>query len=243
MKYVSIILTMLLMLTMLTACSGENGGPAVDDGAAIPVQTGSEEELQAVLDRIASIPVGTMGVTMKITEVAVMATDWCEKTAMDNTQLHDSLTAYYTAYGDPMMYVEQMYVVADRMAAFEDPTRREMYMSDAGYDASDYTWSDAAFGKAKVFVETVREWVDTPADTANEPCFKATVKGVFEGSLIVEPLEGEDERSSSDLISVHLPDDAPSVKVGDTVLIEYDGMMAESYPCQATADKVTVITE
>jgi len=242
MKYISLLLSLLLMLTMLTACSGE-GSPAVEDGTSTPVQTGTEEELQTLLDRVGTIPVGTMGVTMKITEVAAIALDWCEKTAMDDVQLRDALMTYYTACVDPMMYSEQMYGVANRMTAFEDAERREMYLTDAGLDAADYTWSDAAFGKAKVFAEAVEEWINAPSDLGTEPCFKATVTEVREQSVLVTPFEGEDELRSADLISVHLPADAPSIAVGDTVLIEYDGMIAESYPSQVDADTITVVTE
>ncbi len=59
--------------------------------------------------------------------------------------------------------------------------------------------------------------------------FKATIQEVYDGSYIVVVDEGEDVRSSSDLISI---DTEELFKVGDRVIVEFDGVIMESYPAQ-----------
>ena len=72
------------------------------------------------------------------------------------------------------------------------------------------------------------------------------------GALIVEPQESTDEYKSSDKIVVHtnnaivlnseglkiMPSD---IVAGQTVQITYNGQIAESYPAQIWADKITIV--
>lgn len=65
--------------------------------------------------------------------------------------------------------------------------------------------------------------------------FRAKVLKVYDKScILVEPLEGEAERSSSDRFEVSFPnlEQIPEIKAGDTVIITYDGMIEEIYPCR-----------
>ncbi len=68
-------------------------------------------------------------------------------------------------------------------------------------------------------------------------------------SLLVAPNADSNEVRSSDKISVHLRDtvivdesgasiSSEELRVGDILLISYDGMIAESYPAQLTADRI-----
>ena len=173
MKYVSMLMVLLLSLVMLTACGGEENS-TVQDGST-PTQVGNEQELQAVLERIAYLPVGTMGVTLKTTEVAAVALDWCENTSMTAQQLADALDDYYAQVADREMYVEQMYSVASRMVNFADTEYRNKSLTDAGFDAENYVWTDKAFTLADVFQNAVDRWLEAPTDNGTEPCFKATV--------------------------------------------------------------------
>jgi hypothetical protein len=74
--------------------------------------------------------------------------------------------------------------------------------------------------------------------------FNAVVLENNKTSLMVEPLEGEDELRSSDKISVSVVkdgavfEDLSSFKAGSTVKITYDGTIMESYPAQIRAMKV-----
>jgi hypothetical protein len=70
-------------------------------------------------------------------------------------------------------------------------------------------------------------------DAVIEQQFTARVLECSDGWVLVEPLEGEPERLSSDRISfstLNLED--IGVKVGAKVEITYDGQMMESYPAQ-----------
>ncbi len=71
------------------------------------------------------------------------------------------------------------------------------------------------------------------------------------GTLIVEPPEGSNERSSSDKIAVHTNNAVIQNSAGETITpgdiaagqkveITYDGTIAESYPAQIQASKVKV---
>ena len=62
--------------------------------------------------------------------------------------------------------------------------------------------------------------------------FLAHVVEVCEGSLLVEPLEEEWERSSADRITVTAPN-SREYQPGDLVRIHYSGTLLESYPAQA----------
>ncbi len=64
--------------------------------------------------------------------------------------------------------------------------------------------------------------------------FTATVLQVLEKEVLVEPVEGSAElRSASQIyVSLSVRDDepVPSMQVGDTIEIEYDGLIQETYP-------------
>lgn len=64
--------------------------------------------------------------------------------------------------------------------------------------------------------------------------FKAEILEVLESSILVKPLEGENELNSSDKISIGLSKiEVPfNLVSGQIVEIVYDGMIAESYPAQ-----------
>jgi hypothetical protein len=83
--------------------------------------------------------------------------------------------------------------------------------------------------------------------------FTATVSEAHENSILVVPAEGSNELNSSDLITAHITDktkisdengkkaDIENIKAGMTVVITYDGLIAESYPAQITADAVRIM--
>ena len=66
------------------------------------------------------------------------------------------------------------------------------------------------------------------------PVFTATVLEANDGCYLVEPSEGSAERTCADRIEVPISNDTPSPepRVGDTVEIEYSGVLLETYPAQ-----------
>lgn len=70
----------------------------------------------------------------------------------------------------------------------------------------------------------------------NNPSFMAKVLEAYDFSILVEPLENEDERKSSDKISVDIPyrinQRGAEFKVNDVVTVVYDGVILETYPAQ-----------
>lgn len=94
-------------------------------------------------------------------------------------------------------------------------------------------------GAGILFLTGCGEAVTSPVETA-QAYFEATVLEVKEHTLLVEPLEGEEERKSSDRISVGTDSisEADSLtalgklREGDVIEIGYDGMIKESYPAQ-----------
>ncbi|MBR5134604.1 MAG: DUF3221 domain-containing protein [Clostridia bacterium] len=72
--------------------------------------------------------------------------------------------------------------------------------------------------------------------------FEADVLEVYTVSLLVSPLEGEDERACCDKIAVSGADLPDGVKVGDRVRVTYSGEIAESYPAQLnTATLIEIV--
>ncbi len=66
--------------------------------------------------------------------------------------------------------------------------------------------------------------------------FRAMVIEVHDEYLLVEPEEGSVERNSADRIEVYLQDKTswPIPRVGDKVLVVYDGQLQETYPARIT---------
>jgi hypothetical protein len=75
--------------------------------------------------------------------------------------------------------------------------------------------------------------------------FRAKVLEVHNGYLLVEPLEGEWERSSADRIEVTLEKvkDIPALQPGDLVEIGYGGTLLEMYPARAVGVATVKIVE
>lgn len=84
-------------------------------------------------------------------------------------------------------------------------------------------------------------------DNEVEETFKATVLENMGNSLLVEPLEGEDELNSSDKISLTVPVNDATLKdlsefsPGSIVEITYNGEIMESYPAQIRAIDVKFV--
>lgn len=71
-------------------------------------------------------------------------------------------------------------------------------------------------------------------DKKHSASFSAAIIEADEHSLLVEPVEGSAELSSSDRISIpieYMPK-SPTPKVGDIISIQYNGEIMESYPAQ-----------
>lgn len=66
--------------------------------------------------------------------------------------------------------------------------------------------------------------------------FQAKILEVHDEYILIEPLEGTDERNSGDRYEVSLSKlkEIPQIKVGDRVEIAYDGMVQEVYPPRIT---------
>ena len=83
---------------------------------------------------------------------------------------------------------------------------------------------------------TIPEPVSGGPDANGEFYFLATVLRTTENSVLVEPVDGADERRYCDQIWVSLDlrsgDTVPRIRVGDQLKIIYDGSIAESYPAQ-----------
>lgn len=83
--------------------------------------------------------------------------------------------------------------------------------------------------------------VDTVNNEENEYSFFGKVVESADNYIIVEPNEDEEERKSSDKISIGLGEYNDALyMVGTNVKITYDGTIMESYPAQVKATKIEV---
>lgn len=75
--------------------------------------------------------------------------------------------------------------------------------------------------------------------------FVATIIGVYDNSILVEPEEGSNERKSSDKISVNITRPTNGTNnfyvAGNKVKITYNGMIMTSYPAQIIATKIELV--
>ena len=91
-------------------------------------------------------------------------------------------------------------------------------------------------------IQKIIDWAKTNKPVASKPqeeqTFAATILEKTDGGVLVEPLEGEKERKSSDKISFATSTlENIQVSVGDVVEITYDGTIMESYPAQIIPTK------
>lgn len=95
--------------------------------------------------------------------------------------------------------------------------------------------------------------LDSDSDIQNmeqQVHFQATVLELLEHSILVEPVDGSQELSSSNQISfgkdsIQDKDSQKVIKslhVGDVIEIEYDGYIQESYPAGITASKIKLVS-
>ncbi|MCQ2481499.1 MAG: YobA family protein, partial [Clostridia bacterium] len=118
------------------------------------------------------------------------------------------------------------------------------YEGDLCYNLTKFYWGkDKKKNIEIIWDEIVMNGpVDIDADIENgvSPHFDAKVLEVSESTILVEPLEGSSELSSSDKITVpKIADNMmisyncfDEIKAGDIVNIVYDGEIMETYPAQ-----------
>lgn len=118
------------------------------------------------------------------------------------------------------------------------------YEGDLCYNLTKFYWGkDKKKNIEIIWDEIVMNGpVDIDADSENgvSPHFDAKVLEVSESTILVEPLEGSSELSSSDKITVpKIADNMmisyncfDEIKAGDIVSIVYDGDIMETYPAQ-----------
>ena len=72
--------------------------------------------------------------------------------------------------------------------------------------------------------------------TDNTATFQAIILEIHDEYYLVEPVEGSAELNSADQITVPMTsmNDSSEPEVGDILEIEYDCVIAESYPAQIT---------
>ena len=93
--------------------------------------------------------------------------------------------------------------------------------------------ADTSNDKTTVTEPTTSASSDDGGTQPTEKIFSATIIEQTDSAVIVEPLEGEEERKSSDKISFGTASLADiGASLGDIVEITYDGVIMESYPAQ-----------
>lgn len=73
--------------------------------------------------------------------------------------------------------------------------------------------------------------------------FTGVITQIIGSTLIIEPNEDEDIRSSGDAVSVVINRDIEKYSAGDTVMVEYDGNIMESYPLQINMLGIEILNE
>ena len=139
MKKLLAIWTVLAMLLSLCACTSP----------AQPTCEGTAEELDTIIQEIAYIPVGTMGVSMTITARAVELLDWCEATTAGSEETAIQVKLFYdTLTPDQQeMFVEQIVITINAVANLSSESLRAAMLESAGFKTS-LNWSDDAFSLA-----------------------------------------------------------------------------------------------
>ena len=84
--------------------------------------------------------------------------------------------------------------------------------------------------------------IDTDDTADEEYIFKAVIMEIYDGSVIVEPMENEDIRASSDKLTFGISElGYINPQIGDIVSVAYTGIVRESHPAQIDALSWSVI--
>lgn len=100
--------------------------------------------------------------------------------------------------------------------------------------------ADGVYQKTRIYFgddrkKTIDELWELEHTVVDEK-FVATILEINGSSVLVEPIEGERERLSSDKITFGIDDlEKIDVKAGDLVEVTYTGVIMESYPAQIRA--------
>lgn len=111
--------------------------------------------------------------------------------------------------------------------------------------------AESANAEAKVespqenFLADMEDSIGAVTDGASVSSFRGKVLEVHEKYVLVEPLEGENERNCSDKIEVSFWNlkQVPEIAIGDILEIVYDGMIQETYPARITGTSAIRIQE
>ena len=79
---------------------------------------------------------------------------------------------------------------------------------------------------------------DIIIDDTESVFFTGVITEINDNTALVTPNEGEQIRSSGDAVYVSLKSSEDIFAVGDTIKVEYDGTVMESYPLQINAISV-----
>lgn len=140
-------LALLLLLTCAVGCSEEPSGPSVTN----PYE-GTAAELGMLMDDIAALPVGTMGVSMTAITKAAALLNWCEVTTMTDAQIQEEIQIRFEMIDEEsrLMLMDQVALVTDSCEKMRDETARRDCLEAVGDAPSNYSWSDKAFDTAAV---------------------------------------------------------------------------------------------
>lgn len=129
------------------------------------------------------------------------------------TQIYSALTYKVVKWNRILDYEEENYKAT------------RVYFFPKSFRSYDALWE----------LEGVEERVYVAPEPEEEESFLATVLDISVVSALVEPLEGEEERKSSDKIRFSVKGlDGTEAEPGDIVEIVYDGTIMESYPAGIT---------
>lgn len=70
--------------------------------------------------------------------------------------------------------------------------------------------------------------------------FYAHVEEVGRKYILIVPNDGQDVKKSSDKIVVDV-EDSSAYKIGDEIIIQYNGMIMETYPAKINAEKIEIL--
>lgn len=155
MKRILAIGLLLVMLMSFAACDDTTDSSIHGESATATVTDNGPEGLKSVLDDIATLQIGTMGVSLSAAAKAVNLLEWCAATALTPDQVADEAAAYLTVLPEESraVYLEQLLTVTSSCESMMDEEYREYMLLDIGYDPQSYHWDGMAFERINAIIQ------------------------------------------------------------------------------------------
>ncbi len=141
----------LLMLFSMVGCG--------ETAPELPFATDAQG-MQAFLDEIARLPIGTMGVSLQASLLAFHAMNWGTSTALTVDEIAQAVDDRMTSMDEAQqeMFREQLSAVASYVNLLYNEEQRAGVLENIGIENDDFGWTHTSYEKAYALAGRYVKW-------------------------------------------------------------------------------------